>query len=82
MNPEITRTKDVCGGDACIAGTRVNVWAIIGAFKNGHSVRTLTKYFCRELTTKQVEAAIRYYMEHPEEIQGDYRRCQQTRRKL
>ena len=33
----ITKTRDVCGGDACIAGTRIPVWVLVNARNLGIS---------------------------------------------
>ena len=33
----ITKTLNVCGGDACIAGTRTPVWVLVGYRRQGTS---------------------------------------------
>jgi uncharacterized protein (DUF433 family) len=31
----ITKTQDVCGGEACIAGTRIPVWLLVESLRQG-----------------------------------------------
>lgn len=64
----ITRTPGVCGGRACIAGTRVPVWCVWRASQWTSELRT---YFNRTLTAEQVAAAIAYATENKAEILND-----------
>lgn len=60
--PGVSVRKDVCGGEACIAGTRIPVGLIHKGFMAGMSIRQFTTYFVVPLTVTQVETAIRYEM--------------------
>ena len=52
--------KAVCGGEPCIAGTRVPTKIVYNLFMAGHSMQSLTRRLCARLTLEQVETAIRY----------------------
>lgn len=55
--------KGVCGGEPCLAGTRIPTGLIFKGFMAGMSVRQFTTYFVCRLTTAQVETAIRYELQ-------------------
>jgi len=59
----IVKTPGVCGGNPCIRGTRLEPIRIWNAFLRGSSIEELQTYFAiRELTTEEVEAALRFCM--------------------
>jgi uncharacterized protein (DUF433 family) len=64
----VQKTPDVCGGDACIRGTRVPVWAVIAARQGSVTDADLLKYFVTPLTPEDLEAATVYYERHRDEI--------------
>lgn len=66
----ITKTPGVCGGRACIAGTRVPVWCVWRA-SEFHSPKQLTRHFVRPLTLNQVQAALAYASANIDEIDRD-----------
>lgn len=47
MNPRISADPNVCGGDACIAGTRIPVHVILSHLAGGDTVETVLKEFPR-----------------------------------
>ncbi len=61
----ITRTPGVCGGRACIAGTRAPVWCLAGRDVD-EVLETLP-----HLSRAQVEAALAYAAANPDEIAKD-----------
>jgi uncharacterized protein (DUF433 family) len=67
VTDRITKTPDICGGDACIRGHRIPVWSLIGYRQLGASdVEILRAY--PTLTLADLEAAWEYARAHPEEI--------------
>jgi len=67
----ITKTPGVCGGDACIAGTRIPVWVLVGYRRLGvsesellHSYPTLSAtdltnaWVYAEANSSEIEMAI------------------------
>ena len=50
---------DVCGGEPCIHGTRINVGVILDSLAEGLSPKEITKHF-PPLTEQDVRAAVAY----------------------
>jgi uncharacterized protein (DUF433 family) len=63
----ITKTPDVCGGDACIRGTRITVSGLVHARRLGATDEELLANIVG-LTADDIEAAWEYYRQHPAEI--------------
>ena len=60
-------------GRPCIAGTRVRVMDIVGAYKAGVPDEQLQDYFSsRPLTLSEIHAALAYYYDHREEIDAAF----------
>ena len=59
MNPRISADANVCGGDPCIAGTRIPVHVIISHLAAGDSVETVLKEFPR-IERADIEACLDY----------------------
>jgi uncharacterized protein (DUF433 family) len=71
--PHITTNSQVMSGRPCIAGTRVRVMDIVGAYKAGVSDDQLRDYFSsRRLTLSEIHAALAYYYDHQEEIDAAF----------
>ncbi|MEB3281113.1 MAG: DUF433 domain-containing protein [Lyngbya sp.] len=64
----ITKTVGVCGGDACIANTRIPVWVLVNAQKLGVSEAQLLLDYPTLSATDLTNAWI-YYQTHLEEIE-------------
>jgi uncharacterized protein (DUF433 family) len=63
----ITKTPGVCGGDACIANTRIPIWVIVEARSLGYSeADLLTSY--PALTATDLTQAWIYAETYPDEI--------------
>lgn len=77
LNPQsigyVTKTPGVCGGKACVAGTRVRVMDIaIWHERLGWSADKIVSEI-PNLTLSDVHAALTYYFDHREEIEEDIR---------
>ena len=68
----ITKTPGVCGGRACIAGTRIRVMDLVGLSDGaGLSAENIVEYFT-DITLADVHAALAYYYDHRDEIEADF----------
>ena len=63
----ITKTPDVCGGNARLEGTRISVHDVIGLLQNGETVDSVTRQL-PGLTRAQVYECLAYYEDHLPEI--------------
>ena len=71
--PHITTDPRVMSGRPCIAGTRVRVMDVVGAYKAGVSDEELQDYFSsRPLTLSEIHAALAYYYDHQDEIDAAF----------
>jgi uncharacterized protein (DUF433 family) len=71
--PHITKTAGVCGGKACIAGTRIRVMDIVVLHEQGMpSEQMLEHYSSRPLTPAEVHSALAYYYDHKDEIEASF----------
>lgn len=71
VGTHITKDPRVCGGKACIDTTRIRVMDIALLQRQGLKPEDMTEYFGIPLSLAQVHAALAYYYDHPEEIEGD-----------
>ena len=60
--PGIENRTDVCGGEPCIQGTRINIAVILDSLAEGLSPNEITKHF-PPLTEQDVRAAVAYEKE-------------------
>lgn len=65
----ILRDKEICGGEPRIRGTRITICTIIESIRLYHAKEPLLQAF-PDLTPEDLDAALLYYAEHPEEIEG------------
>ena len=66
----IEKTPDVCGGSACIAGTRITVWGLVEARRLGYSeANLLTSY--PSLSATDLANAWAYAEAFPDEIETE-----------
>ena len=73
----IVRTPDVLGGEPRIDGTRIGVHMIGESIREGpHTIGTILAGY-PDLSREQVEQALDYYDEHPEEM-GEIRERKET----
>jgi uncharacterized protein (DUF433 family) len=64
----ITKIPDICGGDACIAGTRIPVWSLIESRRLGISEAQLLDDY-PHISAADLVNAWAYADAHPEEIE-------------
>jgi len=65
----ITKDPEVCGGRACIDGTRIRVVDIACLQREGHTPEKMLEVY-PSLNLAQVHAALSYYYENPQEIES------------
>lgn len=65
----ITKVPGVCGGRACIDGTRVRVLNIVYLHKEGYTPEKMLELY-PFLNLAQIYAALSYYYENREEIEA------------
>lgn len=70
--PGIEKTPDVCGGDACIAGTRIPVWSLVNSRRLGMTEKEILYNF-PTLVHKDLKNAWNYYRANKEEIEEQIR---------
>jgi uncharacterized protein (DUF433 family) len=68
----ITKTLGVCGGRACIRGTRITVWGLVSYRRLGMSDADILRAV-QGLTAADLQAAWDYAAAHAEEIDRDIR---------
>jgi uncharacterized protein (DUF433 family) len=71
--PHIEKTPGVCGGKACIDGTRIRVLDIVGLRQRGFEPEEMLNMYAVPLSLAQVHAALAYYYDHPDEIETSIR---------
>ena len=71
LYPHISKKPEVCGGKACIDGTRIRVMDLVALHSQGYSVEEMLEHFeSRPLTPAEVYSALAYYHDHKEEIEA------------
>ena len=70
----ITKDAEICGGKACIDGTRIRVMDIVCLLEEGYTPERMLNVFATAapLTLSQVHAALTYYYDHKEEIEASF----------
>jgi uncharacterized protein (DUF433 family) len=66
----IEKTAQVCGGSACIAGTRITVWGLVEARRSGYSDADLLMSY-RSITAMDLVHAWHYAEQHADEIETE-----------
>jgi uncharacterized protein (DUF433 family) len=74
----IQKTPAICGGEACVRDTRVPVWSLVVAQRQGDSDADLQGYFVTPLTAADVQAAWKYYEQQRAEIEADIQRNEEA----
>jgi len=71
--PHIEKTPSVCGGKACIAGTRIRVMDIVVLHRQGMPPEQMLEYYSsRPLTLAEIHSALAYYYDHKDEIEASF----------
>jgi len=68
----ITKDPGVCGGKACIDGTRIRVMDIVALEREGYVPEKMLNVFAVPLTLGQVYGALAYYYDHKDEIEVSF----------
>lgn len=68
--PHVTKTPGVCGGKACIDGTRIRVNNVVFLHKEGANDEKIREAY-PDLTPAQIHAALAYYYDNREEIDAE-----------
>ncbi len=68
--PHVTKSPGVCGGKACIDGTRIRVNNVVFLHKNGANDETIREAY-PDLTPAQIHAALAYYYDNGDEIDAE-----------
>ena len=68
----ITKDPEVCGGNACIDGTRIRVMDVVCLLNAGHAPEQMLAVFSVSLTLGQIHAALAYYYDHQGEIEAAF----------
>jgi uncharacterized protein (DUF433 family) len=63
----IESTPGVCGGDACIKGTRLTVWMLYSSLESGTPSSKLVELF-PALSPADLDAVLAYAEAHPDEV--------------
>jgi uncharacterized protein (DUF433 family) len=66
--PELEWRQGESGWRAGIRGTAIDVYTVVGYSQAGFGVREIAEDLLPRLTIEQVRAALRYYGEHPEDV--------------
>jgi uncharacterized protein (DUF433 family) len=69
--PHISKDPAVCGGSACVEGTRIRVIDIVAAYKDGKDPEAIVDEYTALKDTSDVFAALVYYYDHKDEIEAD-----------
>lgn len=71
--PHIEKTPGVCGGKACIVGTRIRVMDIVVLHNQGMPPEQMLDYYSsRPLSPAEVHSALAYYYDHKDEIDASF----------
>lgn len=73
----ITKTPGVCGGKACIAGTRIRVMDVVAHYRAGRSPAEVVITFGTPISEADVYAALAYYFDNRDEIEAEFEREKQ-----
>ncbi|MBY0230201.1 MAG: DUF433 domain-containing protein [Gemmataceae bacterium] len=68
--PRVTRTPGICGGVACIDGTRIMVWLLVASSRHGMDDTAIHDAW-PTLPPGSVDAAFDYCSANPAEIEQD-----------
>ena len=68
----IKKTPGVCGGDACVTGTRIPVWVLERSRQLGISDQEILEDY-PSISWRQLLAAWQYAEDHRREIEGQIR---------
>jgi len=59
LSARIVSDPNICGGEACLAGTRIPVWVVLSHLAAGEDKETILKNFPR-LIKEDIQACLEY----------------------
>ena len=74
----ITKTPGVCGGKACIAGTRIRVMDVVVHHRAGESPAEIATTFCTPISVADVYAALAYAEDFREDVQAEFEQAERV----
>ena len=78
----ITKTPEVCGGRACIAGHRIRVMDIVVLHEmRGYCAAEISAIY-PGITLADIHASLAYYFDNVEEIQNEFRHDEAAAKEL
>jgi uncharacterized protein (DUF433 family) len=78
----ITKTPEVCGGRACIAGHRIRVMDIVVLHEmRGYCAAEISAIY-PGITLADIHASLAYYFDNVEEIQNEFRHDEEAAKEL
>jgi uncharacterized protein (DUF433 family) len=82
-NEHITKDPEVCGGKACINGTRIRVIDIVVLHEmRGYAAEEIVGSMYLGITLADVYASLAYYYDHRQEIDADFVRNEELAKEL
>lgn len=70
--PHVMKDPEVCSGRACVQGTRVRVMDVVALQQDGLTPEQIVAEFPSLGGPTDVYAALVYYADHKDEIDGDF----------
>jgi uncharacterized protein (DUF433 family) len=74
---QINTTEGVSGGYPCVGDTRIAVRLIVESYRKTDDLRKTAEAF-PQLTPRQIESALAYFIKHPAIIEEDIARNERT----
>jgi len=59
LSHRIVSDPEICGGEPCVAGTRIPVWVILSHLASGEDIETILRNFPR-LSREDILACLEY----------------------
>lgn len=59
LSTRIVSDTNICGGEPCLAGTRIPVWVVLSHLAAGEDIETIVRNFPR-LTKEDIQACLEY----------------------
>ena len=82
IKQHITKTPEICGGKACIAGHRIRVMDVVAWHEKSGMCPEEIIYNFPGITLADVYAALAYYFDNCSEIEADFQRDQELAESL
>ena len=77
----VQEREGVCGGYPCVGNSRIPVRSLVLAYRALYTFERVVDMF-PTLTPDQIRAALDWYIKHPDRVDEDIRRNQETLREV